>query len=96
MRRDRPCARGDPPGVDVADLVQIGEVPRELNHEGSPGSDPEDGDLIYFEPWGNLGFYYNASGIDYSDQTLHIGTYNASLDQLNLLEGETVTVQIVE
>jgi hypothetical protein len=75
---------------------KISYLPRELNHEGSPGSDPEDGDLIYFTPWGNLGFYYNASGIDYSDQTLHIGAYNASLDQLDLLEGENVTVQMVE
>jgi hypothetical protein len=37
-----------------------------------------------------------ASLIDYSDQTLRIGTYNAPLDQLNLLEGDNVTVQIVE
>jgi hypothetical protein len=75
---------------------KISYLPRELNHEGSPGTDPEDGDLIYFTPWGNLGFYYNASGIDYSDQTLHIGTYNASREQLTLLEGEDITVQIVE
>ncbi|QYN39020.1 hypothetical protein K1T35_18565 [Pseudonocardia sp. DSM 110487] len=75
---------------------KISYLPRELNHEGSPGSDPENGDLIYFTPWGNLGFYYNTSGVDYSDQTLHIGTYNASLDQLTQLEGENVTVQVVE
>jgi hypothetical protein len=75
---------------------KISYLPRELNHEGSPGSDPENGDLIYFTPWGNLGFYYNSAGIDYSDQTLHIGTYNASLDQLTQLEGENVTVQVVE
>lgn len=81
---------------EYAGREKISYLPRELNHEGSPGSNPEDGDLIYFTPWRNLGFYYNASGIDYSEQTLHIGTYNASLDQLNLLEGENVTVQIVE
>jgi hypothetical protein len=81
---------------EYAGREKISYLPRELNHEGSPGSDPEDGDLIYFTPWGNLGFYYNTSGADYSDQTLHIGTYNASLDQLTLLEGDNVTVQIVE
>ncbi|MFK3834821.1 cyclophilin-like fold protein [Microbacterium sp. NPDC087868] len=74
---------------------KISYLPRELNYEGSPGSDPEDGDLIYFTPWGNLGFYYDASGIDYSDATLHIGTYNATEDQLALLEG-SVTVEIVD
>jgi hypothetical protein len=81
---------------EYAGREKISYLPRELNHAGSPGSDPEDGDLIYFTPWGNLGFYYDTSGIDYSDQTLHIGTYNAPLDQLTLLEGDNVTVQVVE
>jgi hypothetical protein len=36
---------------------KIGYLPRELDISGAPGSDPEDGDLIYFVPWGNLGFY---------------------------------------
>jgi hypothetical protein len=88
--RSRSASRSTPAGTKISDL------PRELNYEGSPGSDPEDGDLIYFTPWGNLGFYYDASGVGYSDQTLHIGTYNASLDQLNLLQGDDVTVEIVE
>ena len=74
---------------------KIAYLPRELAHEGSPGSDPEDGDLIYYTPWGNLGFYYNAAGIEYSDQTLHLGTYDATLDQLNLLEGADVTIEAV-
>ncbi len=72
---------------------KIGTLPRALTLDGSPGSDPEDGDLIYFVPWGNLGFYYNAEGIGYSDQTLHIGTYEASLEQLEALEG-TVTIDV--
>ena len=72
---------------------KIGNLPRALTLDGSPGSDPEDGDLIYFIPWGNLGFYYNAEGIGYSDQTLHIGTYKASLEQLDALEG-TVTIEV--
>ncbi|WP_246134001.1 cyclophilin-like fold protein [Microbacterium hatanonis] len=75
---------------------KISYLPRELNWAGSPGSDPEDGDLIYFTSWGNLGFYYDASGIDYSDATLHIGTYTATEEQLSLLEGSPVTVEIVD
>ena len=74
---------------------KIAYPPRKLAHEGSPGSDPEDGDLIYFTPWGNLGFYYNTSGIGYSDQTIHLGTYEATLDQLEQLEGEGVTIEVV-
>lgn len=69
---------------------------RELTTEGSPGSDPADGDLIYFAPWGNLGFYYDADGIGYSDSTIHIGTYDASADQLALLEGGQVTIEIID
>ena len=79
---------------DLAGREKIGYLPRELAYEGTPGSDPEDGHLIYYTPWGNLGFYYDASGIGYSDQTLHIGTYDASANQLAQLEG-TVTVEIM-
>lgn len=74
---------------------KIAYLPRELAHEGSPGSDPEDGDLIYYIPWGNIGFYYSTAGISYSDQAIHLGSYNASLDQLKQLEGQDVTVEIV-
>jgi hypothetical protein len=39
--------------------------------------------------------YYNAEGIGYSDETIHFGTYDASLDQLEKLEGE-VTVEVID
>jgi hypothetical protein len=84
--------------LDVEELSgreKIAYLPRELDIEGTPGSDPQDGDLIYYTPWGNLGFYYNASGIEYSDQTLHLGTYDATRDELDLLEGADVTIEIV-
>lgn len=75
---------------------KIATFDRPLRTEGSPGSDPEDGDLIYYVPWGNIGFYYNADGIDYSDATIHIGTYTATAEQLALLEGDPVTIEIVD
>jgi hypothetical protein len=80
---------------EFAGREKIAYLPRELTHAGSPGSDPENGDLIYYVPWGNLGFYYNTAGIGYSDQTIHFGTYDASLDQLAQLEGQDVTVEVV-
>ena len=80
---------------EFAGREKISYLPRKLTHSGSPGSDPKDGDLIYFVPWGNLGFYYNAEGIGYSDDTIHLGTYEASLDQLERLEGE-VTVEVLD
>ncbi|MDD0857828.1 cyclophilin-like fold protein [Arthrobacter alpinus] len=47
-------------------------------------------------PVGNLGFYYNADGIGYSDQTIHLGTYNATVAQLAQLEGGAISVEIVK
>jgi hypothetical protein len=79
---------------EFAGREKISYLSRRLRHQGSPGSDPKDGDLIYFVPWGNIGFYYNAAGIGYSDATVHLGTYEASLDQLERLEGR-VTVERV-
>jgi hypothetical protein len=67
-----------------------------LDVDGSPGSDPEDGDLIYFTPWGNLGFYYDAAGIDYADSTIHLGTYDATAEQLSAFDGADVRLEIVE
>ena len=79
---------------EYAGREKIGYFDPGLDVAGSPGSDPEDGDLIYFVPWGNIGFYYNASGINYSDLTIHLGAYGAGRDQLDQLEGE-VTVDVV-
>ena len=45
----------------------------------TPGSHPEDGDLISYISWGNLGFYYDTSDIGYSDQTIHLGTFTAAV-----------------
>ncbi|GAB2447905.1 hypothetical protein HD599_001682 [Conyzicola lurida] len=75
---------------------KIAYLPRELDAAETPGSDPEDGDLIYFTPWGNLGFFYDATGIGYTDQTLHIGTFTAGREELALLETGAVTVAVVE
>ncbi|WP_244494670.1 cyclophilin-like fold protein [Ensifer sp. Root127] len=80
---------------EFAGREKISYLPRKLKHIGSPGSDPEDGDLIYFVPWGNLGFYYNTAGIDYSDQTLHIGTYKASPATLEKLADRPITVEVL-
>lgn len=79
---------------EFAGKEKIGHPPRRLAYSGSPGADPEDGDLIYYIPWGNIGFYYNATGIGYSDQTIHLGTYKASRGQLDQLDGQAITVEV--
>jgi hypothetical protein len=79
---------------EYAGAEKIAYLQRELETAGSPGSDPENGDLIYYAPWGNLGFYYDASGIGYSDQTIHLGRYDADADVLAALEGDDVAIDI--
>lgn len=79
---------------EFAGREKIADLPRPLHYEGSPGSDPEDGDLIYYVPWGNLGFYYNASGIEYSDQTIHLGRSKATREELARFEGQEVRVEV--
>ena len=80
---------------EFAGSEKIAYLPRELDSAGSPGSDPQDGDLIYYAPWGNLAFYYDAAGVGYSDQTIHLGTYDSSIDELNELNGTDVTIEVV-
>lgn len=79
---------------EFARREKIADLPRPLQFEGTPGSDPQDGDLIYFVPWGNLGFYYNTSGIGFSDQTIHLGRYNATPDELARFEDQEVRVEV--
>lgn len=75
---------------------KIADLPRELQWEGSPGSDPEDGDLIFFVPWGNIGFYYDTDGIGYSDQTINLGAYDATEAELARFEGQETRVEVLE
>ena len=79
---------------EFAGQEKIGYLPRKLIISGAAGSDPEDGDLIYYVPWGNIDFYYDNAGIGYSDQAIHLATYKASLDQLKRLEDRPVAVEV--
>lgn len=81
---------------EYAEREKTGYFSRKLVTEGSTGYEPEDGDLIYFAPWGNLGFCYNTAGTGFSNQTIHIGKYIASLEQFELLEGQSVKVERVQ
>ena len=75
---------------------KISYLPRPLDTTTTAGSDLEDGDLIYYAPWGNLDFYYNTAGTEFSNDVIHLGTYNASADQLTVLEAGAVTVDIIQ
>jgi hypothetical protein len=67
-------------------------LPARLTTDGSPGSAPTNGTLIYYKPWGNLAFYYNASG-GHDDSLITLGTVESAKDQLDRLTQDTVTAE---
>ncbi len=80
---------------DFNAMEKIGDLPRRLTTQGSTGSAPANGDLIYFVPWGNLGFFYNAARRDaaFDDRVIPIGTVETGYDRLNDLETGPVRVE---
>jgi hypothetical protein len=79
--------------TDFAGREKVADLPRGLDREGVPGSDPENGDLLSYIPWSNLAFYYDASGISFDDNVVHLGTTSADLNQLEGLERGPVTIE---
>ena len=82
---------------DFASMEKLSYLPRELTVEGSPSTTPRNGDLIYFVPWGNLGFYYDVDRRDpsFDDRVILIGTIETGEDVLGRLECGPVHVEIV-
>jgi len=64
-----------------------------LNTDGSPGSAPRNGNLIYYKPWGNIGFFYNADG-GHDDNLITIGTVESGIENLDRLEGQVAVETI--
>ena len=82
---------------EFAGREKISYLPERLTTSGSPGAATRNGDLIYYVPWGNLGFFYNADPDgDVSDDVITIGTVESGMDQLNRLERGQVTVEMIE
>ncbi len=80
---------------DLAGKEKISYLPRKLRTRGSPGSDPEDGDLTSYAPWGNPGFYYDASGIGFSRDTTNLGSYRAPTGRRARLQRARVAVRVL-
>jgi hypothetical protein len=78
---------------DFADKEKISYLPTRLITDGFPGSAPRNGTLIYYKPWGDLGFYYNAGG-GHDDNLITLGTVESGMDQLDRLGQGTVTVEV--
>ena len=54
-------AAGDVRVDDWPGRERIADLPGPIPMTGVAGSKPENGDLIYYAPWGNIGLYYNAA-----------------------------------
>lgn len=82
---------------DFNAMEKIGDLPRRLTTQGSTGSAPANGDLIYFVPWGNLGFFYNVARRDvtYDDRVIPIGTTVTGYERLDELETGPVRVELI-
>ncbi len=82
---------------DFASMEKLSYLLRELTIEGSASTTPRNGDLIYFVPWGNIGFYYDVDRRDpsFDDRVILIGAIETGEDVLGRLEGGPVQVEIV-
>lgn len=78
---------------DFAGNEKISYLPRELDHEGTEGSILSRGDFLYYIPWGNVGFWYASDPSTHAEDSLVLGSFEASLDELEYLEGRDVIVE---
>ena len=80
---------------DFNAMEKIGDLPRRLTTDGSTGRAPANRDLIYFVPWGNLGFFYDANRRDtsFDNRTIPIGTVESGYERLKELETGPVRVE---
>ncbi|SFI32651.1 hypothetical protein SAMN05216275_102422 [Streptosporangium canum] len=80
--------------TDFADKEKISTLPQRLTTEGSTGSATRDGALIYYAPWGNIGFIYRADG-RHDDDVITLGHIESGKDQLERLERNPVHVELL-
>ena len=82
---------------DFNAMEKMSDLPRRLTTQGSTGRPPANGDLIYFVPWGNLGFFYDSGRRDasFDDRVIPIGTIETGYERLNELETGAVRVELI-
>ncbi len=81
---------------DFAGQEKIAYPPRNVQFAGSAPSAAGAGDVAIYTPWGDIAFFYAGERGAPSEQIIHLGRFDASLEQLELLQEGEVTVNIVE
>jgi hypothetical protein len=80
---------------DFAGKEKLSHLSERLNTEGSSGSAPSQGDFIYYKPWGNVAFFYNAGG-GHDDNVIPIGTVESGTEYLTQFDQSRVAVAVIE
>ncbi|MFC9220575.1 cyclophilin-like fold protein [Streptomyces hygroscopicus] len=80
---------------DFAGNEKISYLPRELDHDDTEGSILNQGDFLYYIPWGNVGFWYTTDSSTHAEDSLVLGRFDATPGELEQLAGRDVTVEAV-
>ncbi len=80
---------------DFGGKEKVASPTGEFDYTDAEGLNPEVGDLFSYRPWGNLGFFYNTEGNTFSDSLTKIGETD-DIDQIELLDGEDVTIAVAD
>ncbi|WP_426937259.1 cyclophilin-like fold protein [Brevibacterium sp. LE-L] len=65
-----------------------------LDTADSPASGIRPGDLICFTPWNSIAFWYDPDGFEPREQLVHMGRYDATMDQLEALTRAPVSAHL--
>ncbi|HEY9308064.1 MAG TPA: cyclophilin-like fold protein [Microbacterium sp.] len=81
---------------DFNGVEKIAYPPRPIQTAGSPPSSAGAGELAIYVPWGDIAFFYAGERGALSADIVHLGVFDATLDELQVLEGGDVTVAVVD
>lgn len=81
--------------ADFGGKEKVATPTGKLDFTDAKGLNPEVGDLFSYKPWGNIGFFYNTEGNTFSDDLTKIGE-TEDIDQIRLLDGKRVTIDIAD
>lgn len=79
---------------DFAGTEKIAYPPREIIVNGAPPAAAGAGDVAIYTPWGNIAFLYAGTRGEPSTAIAHLGTFNATREQLAVLESGDVTITV--
>lgn len=81
---------------DYSSAEKIAYFNNSLSEQGSSsGYDPQVGDIVCYEPWGNMAIYYRDQ--PYDRGLIYLGKIESGLDSLTAIgDGTSVTVEIIQ